>query len=154
MANIGIILTAEEKRRILAPYLDPPPGRPVPKPKVVTLATKTELSVEAQRERIAREAAELLAKEKREAADLREMADFHLGQSSVHDEAAQWARRKQTEIIHPLEVDGQGRVSLARRIDCETGEQSLVEFEGGYRPQPGAVSDYNPLAALRRPEDE
>jgi hypothetical protein len=63
-------------------------------------------------------------------------------------------RAKVTEIIHPLEVDAQGRVARARRIDCATGEQSVVEFEGGYRQQAGAVSDYNPLDGLKRPEDE
>jgi hypothetical protein len=45
MANIGIILTEEEERRILAKFPEPPRRRvplPQPKPKVVTLATKTE----------------------------------------------------------------------------------------------------------------
>ena len=63
-------------------------------------------------------------------------------------------RARPTEIIQPLEVDGQGRVALARRIDCATGEQSVIEFAGGYRPQAGAQHEYDPLAALRRSDDD
>jgi hypothetical protein len=39
-------------------------------------------------------------------------------------------------------------------IDCATGEASIVEYRDGYRLPPGAVSEYNPLDGLRRPEDE
>ena len=63
-------------------------------------------------------------------------------------------RARPTEIIQPLEVDGHGRVALARRIDCATGEQSMVEYENGYRPQAGARHEYDPMVGLRRPEDE
>jgi hypothetical protein len=59
-------------------------------------------------------------------------------------------RVRRTELIEVLEVDREGRPSLARRIDCATGERSMVEFDQGYRQQPGAVSDYNPLDALKR----
>jgi hypothetical protein len=59
-------------------------------------------------------------------------------------------RARQTEIVEVLEVDGQGRPSLARRLDCTTNEWSLVEYYGGYRPSSGVVHEYNPLAALRR----
>jgi hypothetical protein len=58
--------------------------------------------------------------------------------------------KRPTELIEVLEVDGEGRPALARRIDCETGERSIVEFDRGYRPAAGAVSDYNPLDALKR----
>jgi hypothetical protein len=53
-------------------------------------------------------------------------------------------------LIEVLEVDREGRPALARRIDCETDERSIVEYENGYRPQAAAVSDYNPLDALKR----
>ena len=71
--------------------------------------------------------------------EVRVSADAADGTTVIH-------RRRPTEIIQPLEVDAEGRVSLARRIDCETGEQSVVEMVGGYRPQTGAVSDYSPIA--------
>ncbi len=62
-------------------------------------------------------------------------------------------RPRMTEIIEVVAVDGQGRPSLARRIDCATGERSLLEFEQGYRQPPGAVSNYDPFAALRGGDD-
>jgi hypothetical protein len=55
------------------------------------------------------------------------------------------------EIVHVLEVDGQARPKLSRNIDCATGDVSFVEYAVGYRPQAGAVSDYNPLDALDAP---
>lgn len=58
--------------------------------------------------------------------------------------------KRPTELIEVLEVDREGRPALARRIDCETGERSVVEFVDGYRPQGRVVSDYNPLDALKR----
>jgi hypothetical protein len=70
------------------------------------------------------------------------------------DETVVIERARVTEIIQPLEVDGQARVARARHIDCATGEASIVEYRDGYRLPGGAVSDYNPLDGLRRPEDE
>lgn len=63
-------------------------------------------------------------------------------------------RPRVTEIIEVLEVDRQGRPALANRIECATGERSLLEFDGGYRQPPGAVSNYDPLSALRSGEDD
>jgi hypothetical protein len=63
-------------------------------------------------------------------------------------------RARVTEVIEPLDVDGQACVARARRFDCETGEVSIVEYRNGYRLPPGAVSDYHPLDGLRRAEDE
>jgi hypothetical protein len=70
------------------------------------------------------------------------------------DETVVIERARPTEIIEPIDVDGQACVARARRIDCATGEASIVEYRNGYRLPPGAVSDYNPLDGLRRPEDE
>ena len=58
--------------------------------------------------------------------------------------------RRPTELIEVLEVDGEGRPALARRIDCETGDRSIVEFDQGYRREGVVVSDYNPLDVLKR----
>ena len=41
-----------------------------------------------------------------------------------------------------------------RRIDCATGEASIVEYRDGYPLRGGAISDYDPISALRRPEAE
>ena len=122
------------------------------KAKVVQLASKTELSVEVQRERLERERQELIAAEKAEAAraaEYRRMADFHREQSHAHDAAARWAGEK----IEVLEVDGEGRASRALRDDLTTNEKSIIEFDGGYR-RSGVVSDYSPLDRLRRRDDE
>ena len=72
--------------------------------------------------------------------------------------------KRPTEIIQPrrvglrhvceLEVDEAGRVARARRIDCTTGAASIVEYHGGYRQAPGAQHEYDPMAGLRRAEDE
>lgn len=62
--------------------------------------------------------------------------------------------KRPTEIIQPLEVDDAGRVARARRIDCATGEVSLLEYQGGYRQPLGAQHEYDPMAGLRRAEDE
>ena len=63
-------------------------------------------------------------------------------------------RARVREIVQPLDVDGQARVARARHIDCATGEASIVEYRDGYPIRGGAVSDYNPMDGLRRPEDE
>jgi hypothetical protein len=62
--------------------------------------------------------------------------------------------KRPTEIIQPLEVDEAGRVARARRIDCTTAEASVLEYQGGYRQAPGAQHEYDPMAGLRRAEDE
>ena len=62
-------------------------------------------------------------------------------------------RVRPKEIVQPLEVDGDGRVSRARHIDCATGEAGFVEYRNGLRVS-RVVSDWNPLDGLRRPEDE
>jgi hypothetical protein len=54
------------------------------------------------------------------------------------------------EIVQVLEVDREGRPKLSRNVDCSTSEASLVEYQGGYRQSPGAISHYDPLAALKR----
>jgi hypothetical protein len=59
-------------------------------------------------------------------------------------------RARPTEIIQVLEVDEAGRPKLSRRVDCVTGEASLVEYRDGYRPGPGAQHEYDPMAALKR----
>jgi hypothetical protein len=61
------------------------------------------------------------------------------------------------EVVEPLEVDG-CTVRRAQITTYRTGEErptvGVVEFTHGYRRPAGAVSDYQPLDALRRPEDE
>ena len=57
--------------------------------------------------------------------------------------------RRPKEIVQALEVDGEGRVSRARVIDCATGEAGYVDYAEGYR-QSGVVSDWNPLDASKR----
>jgi hypothetical protein len=61
------------------------------------------------------------------------------------------------EVVVPLEVDG-CRMRRAQITTWRKGEElptvGLVEFADGYRRSGGAVSDYNPLDGLRRPEDE
>jgi hypothetical protein len=53
-------------------------------------------------------------------------------------------RPRRSEIVEVLEVDGQGRVALARNLDPQTGAMQIVEFEGGYR-RSGVVSNYDPI---------
>jgi hypothetical protein len=65
------------------------------------------------------------------------------------DETVVVDRPRQTEMLEVLEVDGQGRPSRVARVDCATGERSLLDYAGGYR-QPNIVSHiYDPLAALK-----
>jgi hypothetical protein len=54
-------------------------------------------------------------------------------------------RPRRTEVIEVLEVDGEGRPKVARRIDCMTGEAGMIDFVGGYRQPACAVSDYDPI---------
>jgi hypothetical protein len=64
-------------------------------------------------------------------------------------------RPRRTEIIEVMdEPTVDGRLRRAWRTDCATGEKSVVEFEGGYR-QPNLVAHvYDPLAALKRNEND
>jgi hypothetical protein len=66
------------------------------------------------------------------------------------EEMALVERARPTEIIQVLEVDEAGRPKLSRRVDCATGQASLVEYREGYRQGPGAQHEYDPLAALKR----
>lgn len=59
-------------------------------------------------------------------------------------------RPRQTEVLEVLEVDSKGRPVRARKYDTLTGGWGIIEFNQGYRQPGGAVSDYDPLAALRR----
>jgi hypothetical protein len=63
-------------------------------------------------------------------------------------------RPRRTELLEVLEVDGQGRPSRVQRFDCASGETSELEFVGGYRQPSGAVSVYDPLAALKGNEND
>ena len=74
--------------------------------------------------------------------------------ATAADQTTVIERARVREIVQPLDVDGQARVARARHIDCATGEASIVEYRDGYPLRGGAVSDYNPIDALRRPEDE
>lgn len=57
--------------------------------------------------------------------------------------------RRPREIVQPLEVDGEGRVSRARVIDRATGDVGFVDYAGGYRQPAGVQHEYNPLDALK-----
>jgi hypothetical protein len=70
--------------------------------------------------------------------------------SARAEEMALVERARPTEIIHVLEVDEAGRPKLSRRVDCATGEASLVEYRDGYRQAPGAHHEYDPFAVLKR----
>jgi hypothetical protein len=74
--------------------------------------------------------------------------------ATAADQTTVIERARVREIVQPLDVDGQARVARARHIDCATGEASIVEYCDGYPLRGGAVSDYNPLDGLKRPEDE
>jgi sugar-specific transcriptional regulator TrmB len=58
-------------------------------------------------------------------------------------------RPQKVEVMEVLEVDAQGRPSRVARFECATGERSVIEFVDGYRQPSGAVSVYDPLAALK-----
>jgi hypothetical protein len=53
-------------------------------------------------------------------------------------------RVRRTEVIEVVETRD-GKVSVARRYDCATGEWSTIEFEGGYR-RSGVEHAYDPIA--------
>jgi hypothetical protein len=60
-------------------------------------------------------------------------------------------RPRRTEIIEviPDEPTIDGKLTRAWRTDCATGERSVIEFVGGYRQPSGAISTYDPFAALK-----
>jgi len=128
MANIGVFLTEEEKRAILDKFPEPPrKKKPQPKPKPAVVATVSEKLAEAAR--VNPESVRISA--------------------TAEDRTIVVDRPRRTEVLEVLEVDGDGRPALARRYDVATGEWGIVEFNQGYRQPSGAVSDYNPLSALR-----
>jgi hypothetical protein len=132
MANIGVILTEEEKQRILAKYSDPPPRRkqPLPKPKPALMTTVSE---------------KLAAAAKANPESVRVSA-------TAEDETVVVDRPRRSEVLEVLEVDAEGRPARARRYDTLTGEWGMVDFNQGYRQPAGAVSNYDPLAQLRGDE--
>jgi hypothetical protein len=60
------------------------------------------------------------------------------------------ARVRPREIVEVLAVDAEGRPKRARVVDCATGEAGFADFQNGYRRGPGALSNYNPLDALKK----
>ena len=62
-------------------------------------------------------------------------------------------RAKRTEVLDVLEVDAQGRPSVAWRTDVETGQRSIMQFAEGYRAPSGAVHAYDPMKGLGRSDD-
>jgi hypothetical protein len=66
------------------------------------------------------------------------------------DETIVVERARRSEVIDVLEVDAQGRPSVAWRTDLETGQRSIMQFAEGYRAPSGAVHQYDPMAALKR----
>jgi hypothetical protein len=65
------------------------------------------------------------------------------------DETVVFERPRRVEVMEVLEVDAQGKPSRVARMDCATGERSVLEFAGGYRQPPGAAHVYDPYAALK-----
>jgi hypothetical protein len=65
------------------------------------------------------------------------------------DETTVVDRPRRTEVMEVLEVDALGRPSRVARFECATGERSVLDYVEGYRPAGGAVSVYDPLAALK-----
>jgi hypothetical protein len=58
-------------------------------------------------------------------------------------------RPRRTEMLEVVAVDGQGRPSRVARVDCATGERSLLDYVDGYRQLPSVEHVYDPLAALK-----
>jgi hypothetical protein len=63
-------------------------------------------------------------------------------------------RPRRTEVMEVLEVDREGRPSRVARFECATGERSMLDYVEGYRQPSGAVSVYDPLAALKGNEND
>jgi hypothetical protein len=70
------------------------------------------------------------------------------------DETVVVDRPRRTEMLEVLEVDREGRPSRVACFDCATGERSVLEYVGGYRQPIGAVSVYDPFAALKGNEND
>jgi isopentenyl diphosphate isomerase/L-lactate dehydrogenase-like FMN-dependent dehydrogenase len=69
------------------------------------------------------------------------------------DETVVVDRPRRTEMLEVVAVDGQGRPSRVARVDCATGERSLLDYVDGYR-QPNTVNHiYDPLKALENGND-
>jgi hypothetical protein len=58
-------------------------------------------------------------------------------------------RPRRTEMLEVVAVDAQGRPSRVARVDCASGERSVLEYVEGYRQPNTVVSTYDPLAALK-----
>jgi hypothetical protein len=65
------------------------------------------------------------------------------------DETVVVDRPRRVEVMEVLEVDREGRPARVARFDCATGERSVLNYVEGYRPAPGVISTYDPLAALK-----
>ena len=72
----------------------------------------------------------------------------------AEDETVVVDRPRRTEVLEVLEVDAQGRPSRVARFECATGERSVLDYVEGYRQAPGAISTYDPLAALKGSEND
>lgn len=72
------------------------------------------------------------------------------------DEVTVVDRPRRMEVIEviPHEPTVDGRLTRAWRTDCVTGERSVIEYVNGYRQPAGVVHEYDPLAGLRRREDD
>jgi hypothetical protein len=70
------------------------------------------------------------------------------------DETVVVDRPRRTEMLEVLEVDREGRPARVARLDCATGERSVLEYVGGYRQPIGAVSVYDPFAELKGNEND
>jgi hypothetical protein len=69
------------------------------------------------------------------------------------DETVVVDRPRRTEVLEVLEVE-EGRPSRVKRLDCMTGEVSVENWVGGYRPPSGAISTYDPFSALKGNDDD
>jgi hypothetical protein len=67
------------------------------------------------------------------------------------DGAVALDRPRRVEVLEVKEVDAQGRPARVERFDCATGERSMLEYVGGYRPAGGVAHVYDPLSALKEP---
>jgi hypothetical protein len=58
-------------------------------------------------------------------------------------------RPRRTEVMEVVEVDREGRPSRVRRMECATGEVTVLDYVEGYR-QPSVVTHvHDPMAALK-----
>jgi hypothetical protein len=58
-------------------------------------------------------------------------------------------RPRRTEMLEVVAVDAQGRPSRVARVDCATGERSVLEYVEGNRQSNTVTHQYDPLAALK-----